>query len=74
MMLEMLFITVYVLVATMLFIATLSAIKQFGFIYCLRILILALIIVAIMIGVFMVFANIILLIFMKMLIMWLVVV
>ena len=61
-------------VVVILFTATLSMVKQFGFISCLRILILALIIVAIMIGVFMVFANIILLIFMKMLIMWLVVV
>ena len=68
---EFLFVMLYVLVATMLFIATLTSIKQFGFIYCLRILILALIIVAIMIGVFMVFANIILLIFMKLLFMWL---
>lgn len=62
-----------IVVAVILFTATLSMVKQFGFISCLRILILALIIVAIMIGVFMVFANIILLIFMKMLIMWLVV-
>ena len=69
---EFLFAMLYVLVATMLFIATLSMVKQFGFIYCLRTLILAIIIVAIMIGVFMVFANIILLILMKMLIMWLV--
>ena len=61
-------------VVVILFTATLSMVKQFGFISCLRILILALIIVAIMIGVFMVFANIILLIFMKMLIMWLLVV
>lgn len=60
-----------IVVAVILFTATLSTVKQFGFISCLRILILALIIVAIMIGVFMVFANIILLIFMKMLIMWL---
>jgi hypothetical protein len=71
MMLEMLFITAYLLVVSILFVTTLSIIKQFGFIYCLRTLILALIIVAIMIGVFMVFANTILLIFMKMLIMWL---
>lgn len=63
-----------IVVVVILFTATLSMVKQFGFISCLRILILALIIVAIMIGVFMVFANIILLIFMKMLIMWLVVV
>ena len=69
---EVLIIAVIVVVVT-LFTATLSMVKQFGFISCLRILILALIIVAIMIGVFMVFANIILLIFMKMLIMWLVV-
>ena len=62
-----------IVVVVILFTATLSMVKQFGFISCLRILILALIIVAIMIGVFMVFANIILLIFMKMLIMWLVV-
>ena len=70
---EVLIIAVIVVVVT-LFTATLSVVKQFGFISCLRTLILALIIVAIMIGVFMVFANIILLIFMKMLIMWLVVV
>ena len=62
-----------IVVVVILFTATLSMVKQFGFISCLRILILALIIVAMMIGVFMVFANIILLIFMKMLIMWLVV-
>ena len=70
---EVLIIAVIVVVVT-LFTATLSVVKQFGFIYCLRTLILAIIIVSIMIGVFMVFANIILLIFMKMLIMWLVVV
>ena len=70
---EVLIIAVIVVVVT-LFTATLSVVKQFGFISCLRILILALITVSIMIGVFMVFANIILLIFMKMLIMWLVVV
>ena len=69
---EVLIIAVIVVVV-ILFTATLNMVKQFGFISCLRILILALIIVAIMIGVFMVFANIILLIFMKMLIMWLVV-
>ena len=63
-----------IVVVVILFTATLNMVKQFGFISCLRILILALIIVAIMIGVFMVFTNIILLIFMKMLIMWLVVV
>ena len=60
-----------IVVVVILFTATLNMVKQFGFISCLRILILALIIVAIMIGIFMVFANIILLIFMKMLIMWL---
>ena len=70
---EVLIIALIVVVVT-LFTATLSMVKQFGFISCLRTLILAIIIVAIMIGVFMVFANIILLIFMKMLIMWLVVV
>ena len=70
---EVLIIAVIVVVVT-LFTATLSMVKQFGFIYCLRTLILAIIIVSIMIGVFMVFTNIILLIFMKMLIMWLVVV
>ena len=70
---EVLIIAVIVVVVT-LFTATLSMVKQFGFIYCLRTLILAIIIVSIMIGVFMVYANIILLIFMKMLIMWLVVV
>lgn len=35
MMLEMLFITVYLLVVSILFITTLSIIKQFGFIKCL---------------------------------------
>ena len=70
---EVLIIAVIVVVVT-LFTATLNMVKQFGFIYCLRTLILAIIIVSIMIGVFMVFTNIILLIFMKMLIMWLVVV
>ncbi len=67
-------IIAFIVVVVVLFTATLNMVKQFGFISCLRILILVLIIVAIMIGVFMVFANIILLIFMKMLIMWLVVV
>ncbi len=67
-------IIAFIVAVVVLFTATLNMVKQFGFISCLRILILALIIVAIMIGVFMVFANIILLIFMKMLIMWLVVV
>ena len=64
-------IIAFIVVVVILFTATLNTVKQFGFISCLRILILALIIVAIIIGVFMVFANIILLIFMKMLIMWL---
>ena len=67
-------IIAFIVVAVVLFTATLNMVKQFGFIYCLRTLIIAIIIVAIMIGVFMVFANIILLILMKMLIMWLVVV
>ena len=70
---EVLIIAVIVVVVT-LFTATLSMVKQFGFIYCLRTLILAIIIVSITTGVFMVFTNIILLILMKMLIMWLVVV
>ena len=69
---EVLIIAVIVVVVT-LFTATLSMVKQFGFIYCLRTLILAIIIVSIMIGVFMVFANIILLIFVKLLLMWLMV-
>ena len=69
---EVLIIAVIVVVVT-LFTATLSMVKQFGFIYCLRTLILAIIIVSIMIGVFMAFANIILLIFMKLLFMWLMV-
>ena len=56
-------IIAFIVVVVVLFTATLNMVKQFGFISCLRILILALIIVAIMIGVFMVFANIILLIF-----------
>ena len=63
-----------IVVVVILFTATLSMVTQFGFIYCLRTLILAIIIVSITTGVFMVFANIILLILMKMLIMWLVVV
>ena len=67
-------IIAFIVVVVVLFTATLNMVKQFGFISCLRILILALIIVAIMIGVFMVFTNIILSIFIKMLIMWLVVV
>ena len=61
----------FIVAVVVLFTATLSMVKQFGFISCLRILILALIIVAIMVGVFMVFANIILFIFMKLLFMWL---
>ena len=61
----------FIVVVVVLFTATLNMVKQFGFISCLRILILALIIVAIMVGVFMVFANIILFIFMKLLFMWL---
>ena len=73
MMLEMLFITAYLLVVSILFVTTLSIIKQFGFIKCLRTLILAIIIVAIMIGVFMVFVNVILLIFVTLLSMWLMV-
>ena len=64
-------IIAFIVVVVVLFTATLNMVKQFGFIYCLRTLIIAIIIVAIMIGVFMIFANIILLIFMKMLIMWL---
>ena len=70
---EVLIIAVIVVVVT-LFTATLSMVKQFGFISCLRTLILALIMASITTGVFMVFTNIILLIFMKMLIMWIVVV
>ena len=70
---EVLIIAVIVVVV-ILFTATLSMVKQFGFIYCLRTLILAIIIVSITTGVFMVFTNIILLIFMKLLFMWLVVV
>ena len=69
---EVLIIAVIVVVVT-LFTATLSMVKQFGFIYCLRTLILAIIIVSITIGVFMVFTNIILLIFVKLLLMWLMV-
>ena len=61
----------FIVAVVVLFTATLSMVKQFGFISCLRILILAIIIVAIMVGVFMVFANIILFIFMKLLFMWL---
>lgn len=64
-------IIAFIVVVVILFTATLNMVKQFGFISCLRTLILALIIVAIMIGVFMVFANIILLIFMKLLFIWL---
>ena len=64
-------IIAFIVVVVVLFTATLNMVKQFGFISCFRILILALIIVAIMIGVFMVFANIILLIFMKLLFIWL---
>ena len=67
---EVLIIAVIVVVVT-LFTATLSMVKQFGFIYCLRTLILAIIIASITTGVFMVFTNIILLIFMKLLFMWL---
>ena len=69
---EVLIIAVIVVVVT-LFTATLSMVKQFGFIYCLRTLILAIIIVSITTGVFMVFVNIILLIFVKLLLMWLMV-
>ena len=69
---EVLIIAVIVVVVT-LFTATLSMVKQFGFIYCLRTLILAIIIVSITTGVFMVFVNIILLIFVKLLFMWLMV-
>ena len=64
-------IIAFIVVVVILFTATLNMVKQFGFISCLRTLILALIIVAIMIGVFMIFANIILLIFMKLLLIWL---
>ena len=69
---EVLIIAVIVVVVT-LFTATLSMVKQSGFIYCLRTLILAIIIVSITTGVFMVFVNIILLIFVKLLLMWLMV-
>ena len=60
-----------IVVVVTLFTVTLSMVKPFGFIYCLRTLILAIIIVSITTGVFMVFTNIILLIFMKLLFMWL---
>ena len=71
MMLEMLFVTVYLLVVSILFIATLTVIKQFGFIKCLLAMV-ALVCVALL--VVYIVNTIIVYILIKMLIMWLVVV
>ena len=68
---EFLFVMLYALVATMLFIATLSAIKQFGFIKCLLAMVL---VVSIALLVVYIVNTIIVYILIKMLIMWLVVV
>ena len=71
MMLEMLFITAYLLVVSILFITTLTIIKQFGFIKCLLSMV-----VLVSVALLAVYAinTIIVYILIKMLIMWLVVV
>ena len=71
MMLEMLFITAYVLVVSILFVTTLSIIKQFGLIKSLLAMV-----VLVMVALLTVYAinTLIVYLLMKMLIMWLVVV
>ena len=71
MMLEMLFVTVYLLVVSILFITTLTIIKQFGFIKSLLAMV-ALVCVAV--GAVYIVNTVIVYILIKMLIMWLVVV
>ena len=71
MMLEMLFITAYVLVVSILFVTTLSIIKQFGFIKCL--LAMVVLVNVALLTVYTINTLIVYLI-VKMLIMWLVVV
>ena len=71
MMLEILFITAYLLVVSILFVTTLSIIKQFGFIKSL--LAMAVLVGAALLAVYIV-NTIIVYILIKMLIMWLVVV
>lgn len=70
-MLEMLFITTYLLVVSILFITTLSIIKQFGFIKCLFAM--TVLVSMALLAVYIV-NSIIVYILIKMLIMWLVVV
>ena len=71
MMLEMLFITAYLLVVSVLFVTTLSIIKQFGFIKSLLAMI---VLVSVALLAVYVVNTIIVYILIKMLIMWLVVV
>lgn len=70
MMLEMLFITAYLLVVSILFITTLTIIKQFGFIKCLFAM--TVFVSAALLAVYVV-NTVIVYILIKMLIMWLVV-
>lgn len=71
MMLEMLFISVYLLVVSILFITTLTIIKQFGFIKCLLAMV---VLVGVALLVVYIVNTIIVYILIKMLIMWLMVV
>ena len=71
MMLEMLFITAYLLVVSILFIATLTIIKQFGFIKCLLAMV---VLVSIALLVVYIVNTVIVYMIIKMLVMWLVVV
>ena len=70
MMLEMLFITVYLLVVSILFITTLSIIKQFGLIKCLLAMI---VLVSVALLVVYIINTLTAYLLIKMLIMWLVV-
>ena len=70
MMLEMLFITVYLLVVSILFVTTLSIIKQFGFIKCLLAMV---VLVSVAVLVVYTIKTLIVYFLIKMLIVWLVV-
>lgn len=70
MMLEMLFITVYLLVVSILFVTTLSIIKQFGFIKSLLAMV---VLVSVSLLVVYVVNTVIVYIMIKILVMWLVV-
>ena len=71
MMLEMLFITAYVLVVSILFVTTLSIVKQFGFIKCLLAMLVLVSVAALAVYII---NTLIVYLLIKMLIMWLVVV